>query len=311
MLSKVAERIYWTGRYIERAESTARLLSIYDKLLFDMPRQVNLGWYNLITINNLEESFEERYSVQDERNVVKFLLGDETNPSSVLSSLMAVRENVRTTRDVVPAEAWELINETTQYVQENLQQGINRTNRHDFLDHLINACLQIIGLMSVSMPRDEGWEMLQLGQYLERADMTTRNIDAGVAAIIQVQDDDFAVNSRQIIWGNVLRSLNADQPFRRAMRSSIKGEAVVPFLMADPHFPRSAGFCLSEMIEAAEALPRAEKVIKEIRKLHRAVMACGEDGGHGQEFRDELNELQITIRNLHFLIGRTWFLTDQ
>lgn len=311
MLSKVAERIYWTGRYIERAESTARLLSIYDKLLFDMPKQVNLGWYNLITINNLEDSFEERYSVQDERNVVKFLLGDETNPSSVLTSLMAVRENVRTTRDVVPAEAWELINETTQYVQENLQLGINRTNRHDFLDHLINSCLQIIGLMSVSMPRDEGWEMLQLGQYLERADMTTRNIDAGAAAIMQVEDDDFAVNSRQIIWGNVLRSLNADQPFRRAMRSSIKGEAVVPFLMADPHFPRSAAFCLSEMIEASEALPRAEKVIKEIRKLHRAVMACGEDGGHGQEFRDELNELQISVRNLHFLIGRTWFLSDQ
>ncbi len=311
MLSKVAERIYWTGRYIERAENTARLLSIYDKLLFDMPKQVNLGWYNLITINNLEESFAERYSVQDERNVVKFLLGDETNPSSVISSLMAIRENVRTTRDVVPAEAWELINETTQYVQENLQQGVNRSNRHDFLDHLINACLQIVGLMSVSMPRDEGWEMLQLGQYLERADMTTRNIDAGVAAIMQVEDDDFAVNSRQIIWGNVLRSLNADQPFRRAMRSSIKGEAVVPFLMADPHFPRSAAFCLSEMIEASEALPRSEKVIKEIRKLHRAVMACGEDGGHGQEFRDELNELQISIRNLHFLIGRTWFLTDQ
>ncbi|HBS42721.1 MAG TPA: hypothetical protein DEA26_08580 [Oceanospirillales bacterium] len=311
MLSKVAERIYWTGRYIERAESTARLLSIYDKLLFDMPRQVNLGWYNLITINNLEESFAERYSVQDERNVVKFLLGDDTNPSSVISSLMAIRENVRTTRDVVPAEAWELINETTQYVQENLQQGVNRSNRHDFLDNLITCCLQIVGLMSVSMPRDEGWEMLQLGQYLERADMTTRNIDAGVAAIIQVEDDDFAVNSRQIIWGNVLRSLNADQPFRRAMRSSIKGEAVVQYLMTDPHFPRSAGFCLSEMILAAEALPRSDKVIKEIRKLHRAVMACGEHGGHGQEFRDELNELQISIRNLHFLIGRTWFLTDQ
>lgn len=311
MLSKVAERIYWTGRYIERAESTARLLSIYDKLLFDMPRQVNLGWYNLITINNLEESFAERYSVQDERNVVKFLLGDDTNPSSVISSLMAIRENVRTTRDVVPAEAWELINETTQYVQENLQQGVNRSNRHDFLDNLITCCLQIVGLMSVSMPRDEGWEMLQLGQYLERADMTTRNIDAGVAAIIQVEDDDFAVNSRQIIWGNVLRSLNADQPFRRAKRSSIKGEAVVQYLMTDPHFPRSAGFCLSEMILAAEALPRSDKVIKEIRKLHRAVMACGEHGGHGQEFRDELNELQISIRNLHFLIGRTWFLTDQ
>jgi len=83
MLSKVAERIYWAARYLERVESTARLLSIYDKLLFDLPRQVNLGWYNLIVINSLEQDFNERYSVRDERNVVKFLLGDESNYSSV------------------------------------------------------------------------------------------------------------------------------------------------------------------------------------------------------------------------------------
>ena len=78
MLSKVAERIYWSARYLERVESTARLLSIYDKLLFDMPRRVNLGWYNLIVINSLEDDYNSRYSVRDERNVVKFLLGDDT-----------------------------------------------------------------------------------------------------------------------------------------------------------------------------------------------------------------------------------------
>ena len=311
MLSKVAERIYWTARYLERVESTARLLSIYDKLLFDMPRQVNLGWYNLIVINSLEESFSERYSVRDERNVVKFLLGDDTNPSSVQSSLQAIRENVRTTRDVVPAEAWEMINELSFYVQENLSSGVNRSHRHEFLDHVINACLQISGLLYASMPRDEGWEMLQLGLHLERADMTTRNLDAGVAAILQVADDEFAVNSKQIILSNVLRSLNADQPYRRAMRNSVKEEPVVDFLMADPHFPRSVVFCLSEMIHASEALPGSERVIAATRKLHRDVMSSRDHGEYGEDFREELNELQILIQKLHFLIGRTWFLTDQ
>jgi len=71
MLSKVAERVYWAARYIERVESTARLVNIYDQLLFDMPRQVNFGWYNLIVINSLEQDFNDRYSVRDERNVVK------------------------------------------------------------------------------------------------------------------------------------------------------------------------------------------------------------------------------------------------
>ncbi len=311
MLSKVAERVYWAARYLERVESTARMLSIYDPLLFDLPRQVNLGWYNLIVINSLEQDFNERYSVQDERNVVKFLVGDDTNPSSTVTSLKAIRENIRTTRDVIPADTWELVNELSQYVQDHLQQGINRRDRHEFLGNVISACQQIIGLWQVNMPRDSAWEMLKLGQNLERADMTTRNLDAATAAIMQIEDDDFAVNSQQIIWGNVLRSLSADQPYRRAMRSSVKAPLVCSFLLTDPRFPRSVEYCLNDMIQGVKALPRAEKIIADIRKLHKTVTDRAEDSAPGPEMREALNDLQISLQYLHFSISRTWFLNDQ
>ncbi|HCG77900.1 MULTISPECIES: alpha-E domain-containing protein [unclassified Thalassolituus] len=311
MLSKVAERVYWAARYLERVESTARMLSIYDTLLFDLPRQVNLGWYNLIVINSLEQDFNERYSVQDERNVVKFLVGDDTNPSSIVTSLKAIRENIRTTRDVIPADTWELVNELSQYVQDHLQQGINRRDRHEFLGNVISACQQIIGLWQVNMPRDSAWEMLKLGQNLERADMTTRNLDAATAAIMQIEDDDFAVNSQQIIWGNVLRSLSADQPYRRAMRSSVKAPLVCSFLLTDQRFPRSVEYCLNDMIQGAKALPRAEKIIADIRKLHKTVTDRAEDSAPGPEMREALNDLQISLQYLHFSISRTWFLNDQ
>ncbi len=311
MLSKVAERVYWAARYLERVESTARMLSIYDTLLFDLPRQVNLGWYNLIVINSLEQDFNERYSVQDERNVVKFLVGDDTNPSSIVTSLKAIRENIRTTRDVIPADTWELVNELSQYVQDHLQQGINRRDRHEFLGNVISACQQIIGLWQVNMPRDSAWEMLKLGQNLERADMTTRNLDAATAAIMQIEDDDFAVNSQQIIWGNVLRSLSADQPYRRAMRSSVKAPLVCSFLLTDQRFPRSVEYCLNHMIQGVKALPRAEKIIADIRKLHKTVTDRAEDSAPGPEMREALNDLQISLQYLHFSISRTWFLNDQ
>lgn len=311
MLSKVAERVYWAARYLERVESTARMLSIYDTLLFDLPRQVNLGWYNLIVINSLEQDFNERYSVQDERNVVKFLVGDDTNPSSIVTSLKAIRENIRTTRDVIPADTWELVNELSQYVQDHLQQGINRRDRHEFLGNVISACQQIIGLWQVNMPRDSAWEMLKLGQNLERADMTTRNLDAATAAIMQIEDDDFAVNSQQIIWGNVLRSLSADQPYRRAMRSSVKAPLVCSFLLTGPRFPRSVEYCLNDMIQGVKALPRAEKIIADIRKLHKTVTDRAEDSAPGPEMREALNDLQISLQYLHFSISRTWFLNDQ
>lgn len=310
MLSKVAERIYWSARYLERVESTARLLSIYDKLLFDMPKGVNLGWYNLVVINSLEEDFNHRYSVRDERNVVKFLLGDDNNPSSVVNSLKALRENIRTTRDVIPPDAWEMANELSLYVQENLQQGVNRSMRHEFLESLIKACQQIVGLLYVNMPRDEGWDMLVLGQNLERADMTTRNLDAAIAAIMQVEEGDATVNSRQIIWGNVLRSLNADQPFRRTMRSNIKGAPVVRYLMGDEQFPRAISFCLKKLVACSGRLPAGEAVIARTDEVRKEIAADLEADEFGAEFRDDLNELQLSLGDLHNLIQTTWFLSE-
>ena len=72
MLSRVAERVYWTARYLDRIENTARLIDVYNKLLFDLPKGVNFNWYSLITLNQSDKTFNEQYSVRDEKNVVKF-----------------------------------------------------------------------------------------------------------------------------------------------------------------------------------------------------------------------------------------------
>ena len=86
MLSRVAERLYWSARYLERVENIARLVSVYDDLMYDLPRDIAVSWYHLVEINSGTELFEQRYKVKDERNVVKFMLADDTNPSSMLSS---------------------------------------------------------------------------------------------------------------------------------------------------------------------------------------------------------------------------------
>ncbi len=307
MLSKVAERVYWTGRYLERVESTARLLSIYDMLLFDLPRSVKLSWYNLITINSLQKDFHERYSVQDERNVVKFMLGDETNPSSVTSSINAVRENIRTTRDLLPEETWESVNELSIFVQANLADGIKRSNRHEFLQDLIKGCQQIIGLLFGNMPHDPAWQFLRLGRKLERADMTTRNLDAGIAAILEIGKDESAVNSRQIIWGNVLRSLNADQSYRRSTRSEVSGVDVVYYLLQDPYLPRALGYCLDSMGDAAGKLPRGKGVQKHLLDMRKVLDDGMSNLALDMSFRDYLNQMQIQLAQLHNEIGATWF----
>lgn len=307
MLSKVAERVYWTARYLERIESTARLLSIYDKLLFDIPRSVKLSWYNLIIINSLTEQFNERYAVRDERNVVKFMIGDEDNPSSIVSSLHAIRENVRTTRDVVPADVWRLINELSLYVQGNLKQGINRSQRYEFLEEVIGGCQQILGLLYSDMPRDEAWDFLRLGRNLERADMTSRNIDAAMATVLQTEDDEHALNSRQIIWLNLLRSLNADHSFRRSVRDAVSGSTVVHYLLENKMFPKSVRYSFTAMTEACAELPQAAEFMPYLQSVETRIFQRFAECELGESLRDALNELQLAHQQLHRKICELWF----
>lgn len=307
MLSKVAERVYWTARYLERVENTARLIRVYDNLLFDLPRTVNFGWYNLISLNSADEQFEERYKVHDERNVIKFLIGDESYTSSIFSSLKAVRENVRTTRDVIPEEAWELTNELSLYVQENIQQGVNRSKRHEFLDGVVKGCQQILGLLYGTMPHDAVWEFLLLGRNLERADMTTRILDAGVAAVIQLEDDDSALNSRQIIWGNVLRCLGAGQSYRRTTRRAVQGDAVVHYLLEDKAFPRTIAHCMTAIIEASDCLPHSEPVVRELQEMQNNIFDDVDYEVLNENLRDYLNNLQLEIADIHKHISHVWF----
>lgn len=307
MLSKVAERVYWTARYLERVESTARIVSIYDKLLFDLPRTVKLSWYNLIVINSLEADFDERYSVRDERNVVKFMLGDDSNPSSVLSSLLAMRENVRTTRDVVLEETWELVNELSLYVQDNIKDGINRSQRHEFLGNIIKGCQQILGLLYGNMPHDHAWDFLRLGRNLERADMTSRNLDAGISEILEMEDDDTSINSRQIILGNVLRSLNADLSYRRNVRAAVSSKAVMKYLLEDEQFPRSIAHCFNALIDSCEDLPRSEEVVKKLKKIQREVFKKIDYEQPGQAWREYINGIQINLGTIDNIIRENWF----
>lgn len=307
MLSRVAERVYWAARYLERIENTARLIGVYDKLMFDLPKTVGIGWYNLITINSAEEQFDERYKVQEERNVIKFLLGDDTNASSVATCLKFARENIRTSRDVVPVDSWELINELHLFVVENIQQGINRSQRFDFLDGVIKSCQQIQGLMAGTMPRDYAWFFMKLGRNIERADMTTRILDAGVRAQMHIWDEQDAINAQQIIWGNVLRSLGADQSYRRTERASVKSQQVAHYIIEDPAYPRTITYCLSAVSDSLKALPSHEPVLKHVKKMQKHLIDTVDYSDLGEPMKDFLNDMQLDLAAIHTQVYQNWF----
>ncbi len=309
MLSKVAERLYWTGRYIERVENIARLVSVYDSLLFDLPKHVDLSWYNLITLNSAESLFEERYKNRDERNVVKFTLADDTNASSMLSSLKMIRENVRTTRDVLPQDCWEVVNELYLFANENIQKGINRSARHEYLNSIIKGCQQVNGLFMGTMSRDAAWQFLGLGKNLERSDMVTRLVDAGTAAQLQIADDT-EMELGQLIWGNVLRSSGAELSYRRTIRSKVRDFEVANFLLADTEFPRSLHFALSHMAASTEKLPNSKPVAKALKKMLKSTYNVEDSEAINMALRDYLNAVQVDLITLHERIAECWFSID-
>jgi len=305
MLSKLAERLYWMGRYIERVENTARLVSVYDHLLFDLPRDMGISWYNLITINSAEARFLERYKNRDEHNVVKFLLADDTNPSSILSSIKALRENVRTSRDLLPQETWEIVNELYIFARDAIKQGISRRGRNQFLEQIVNRCQQLNGLLNGTMSRDAASHFLSLGVNLERADMLTRLLDAGAAVLLNELDTD--VNIQEVVWGNVLRSCSAHMSYRRTVRSSVRALDVVAFLLQDGHFPRSFQFCLNQIQDSSQQLPNNDKVISFIEESLMEPYDLKQTDSLGPNFHEYLNQLQLTLNEVHSCISECWF----
>jgi len=310
MLSRVAERIYWSARYIERVENIARLVSVYDNMLYDLPKGVDISWYNLVKINSSTELFHERYKVQDEKNVLKFMLEDDTNPSSILSSLKMLRENIRTTRDVVPQETWELINELDIYARNNIKKGINRSERHSFLNNIIEGCQTINGLLAGTMSRDATWQFVLLGRNVERADMTTRVLDAAVSLMLQPRDDQNLALG-QVLWSKVLKSQGAYLNYRRTVRTSISGAKVAKFLLNDPYFPRTVSFCFNEMLIAVNKLPHGEQVLETVKMLKKLDFEIKNSDDLDIKFRDYLNEIQIGIIQLSGNIAESWFSFDK
>ena len=168
LLARMADAVYWAGRYLERAEGTARIVQVHTDAHVDMPVGEDVGWEPLLTIVGVDSEFAERYSaaagVGDgaaaEHHVIEFLLHGEDNPSSILSSIASARENLRTARPVVPREAWEACNNLWLACSDHLAEAATREGRVLWLRRVIAGCQRINGILLGTMSRDEAMSFL-------------------------------------------------------------------------------------------------------------------------------------------------------
>ena len=307
LLSRVAERLYWMARYLERTEDTARVTLSYAHLILDIPVGTELGWDQLVKILDAEPAFESRYRAYNEQNVLRFLIADEDNPGSIHQCIRAARENVRTTRDVLPAEVWEHVNELYLYSKEHAEKSIGRRNRQHFLDQVIARCQILSGLVITTMTRDNTYRFMALGHMVERADMITRIVDVGAGALLQREQNNPTVDP--LIWGSLLRSLSAMSAYRRSEEGPLPDSSpVVNFLFKEKTLPRSLAFCLNGLRVELSQLKNSDMAIKEVEKARRRLARLNPDNASWEELHQFIDRIQLDLNSVNARICESWFL---
>jgi uncharacterized alpha-E superfamily protein len=250
MLSRVAHCLFWMSRYIERAENVARLLEVNLQFMSDFQAIQSGGneqhWESLILSSGDEELFRELHKVANSRTVTEFLAFDLRNPGSILACAYAARENARMIRDQISLEMWETINELHLYLKSQSTAAVWAAGPQEFFAEINRASHLFQGLTASTYSRSEGWEFIEFGKYLERADKTTRILDVKYHILLpSATDVGGALDTAQ--WQAVLRSASALEAYRRYYVREILPWKVAEFLIFSDSFPRSLHFCVAQV----------------------------------------------------------------
>ncbi len=244
MLSRVADSIYWLNRYVERAENVARFVDVNLNLMLDCPIGLTEQWKPLVLTAGDLPLFQERYGEATAENVIQFLSFDSDYSNSILSCLLAARENARSIREIISREMWEQVNGFYLMVKEAAQ-GQSFSELHDFFTEVKMASHLFAGVMNATMSHNEGWHFGQIGRLLERADKTARILDVKYFILLPSVKD-VGTPLDEIQWMALLKSASAYEMYRKRAQHRITPTGVAEFLVLNREFPRSIRFCLLE-----------------------------------------------------------------
>jgi len=309
MLSRVAERVYWFARYIERIENTARLMNVHTALLMDLPEQMEINWFTPVTLFNAEDVYFELHDSVDEYSVAHFLLAEPNYSSSLMNSLASARENARTTIDILPDVLWEQVNELYLEVKSEMSSIGNRRRRQQLLLTIIEKCQSIWGMVANHMSRNHAYHFMSAGMHLERADMTSRILEL-TSLLVSDTRSEMLRKYEGIVWTNLLTSLSARQMYIQTESPAINVDSVLAFLINDMSFPRSLAFSLENIGQCLTKLPECEYSQTLQLQLNEHLQDLTQQSLPVDTIHTHMDELQAGLSTLNQQIGTSWFYPD-
>jgi uncharacterized alpha-E superfamily protein len=244
VISRVADHCFWFGRYLERTESSARLLQATRSLVFDADIPVIHCWQPLVIVAGEEKPFVERFGRDALGNgevVQEYMTWNRDNHVSLHSSAHGARDCARAIRDQLSLDAWEEVNELYHWLSRETTQRLYTENREEFYKGVRNSTQLILGTIRSTMLHEEALRFLWLGAMLERVGQTARILDMHHHTMQQDTEHEIVGVA---VWMSLLRACSGSEAYMKKNQGRVTATSMVSFFLFETAFPRSLLYCL-------------------------------------------------------------------
>jgi uncharacterized alpha-E superfamily protein len=250
VIARNADHCFWLGRYIERAENTARVLQATGALALDAELPPRRCWHPVVIVSGQEADYVARFgpsALGDAEVVQQYLARDEQNPVCLRRSIAAARENARSIREVLSQDVWQVINELHMFFGSDEAEAMYEDDRDALYARVQRATQLCLGLVRSTMLHDTPLDFLWLGVLLERVGQTARLLDVQYHALVAEGAPHPVLETA--LWLSLLRACSGFEAFMKRSRGKVTGSAVAAFLVLEPRFPRSVRYCATSSRE--------------------------------------------------------------
>lgn len=262
MLSRVADSLYWMARYMERVENNARILDVNLQVTLDSDFSgadaEREAWEPILVTLEDQTLFTKHFATIDADSVCTFVTFSKDNPNSIWSCVAAARENARTVREYISSEMWERINSLYLWLKDEKARDLAGGSGIDFYRQVVDRCHQFHGTTDQTLIHSEGWDLMQVGKYLERADNASRLLDLKYHILLP-SGEKVGGTVDTVQWQAVLRSCSAFEAFRKIYRGQVTPWAVAEFIIFHDKFPRSIRFSVDAMDRALHRISGCDR----------------------------------------------------
>ena len=310
LLSRFAADAYWMARYLERAESLARILDINETYARDKPDGPD--WQRIIDLYADHKAFAKKHDRVEASKVLNFYILDKANPTSIAYCIAAARQNARSIRHLISTEMWTQMNIVHNQFGSLTQRDIQLSKLSALCTKTKLDCQTVEGIVEGTMTRGEAWLFYQLGKYIERADQTTRVLDMGYGWL-STSDDDAPIS---VHWNMLLRSVAGYHAYRSRHPAGSYSSDVAAFLLYDREFARSVACCTDRISECLceEEKRCGTKRQENIEKARKELSFYLETGlgkrVNRRSLHNFLDGLQTRIGHLSAAIGTVYFAAE-